>query len=174
MERIYHKLAPGLSRDLGNQLDAEDRQLILNFFLTFTRLEYALMKCGYSTGSEKRISIDWDKFADDYRHKFHELLDIYRNKELKEAVEYYKENPPGKQVLINGIVSLKPEVPKEELQFKELINLVKRVRNNLFHGEKLSQLLSGDDERDRALLQHGLIVLYTCIDVQTDLKQYFS
>ncbi|MEJ2646802.1 MAG: hypothetical protein P8016_00170 [Sedimentisphaerales bacterium] len=174
MEKIYHKLAPGLSRDLACQLGTEDRELVFNFFLTFSRLEYALMKCGYSTGNEKRISIDWDKFADDNQHKFYELLDTYRNKELKEAVEYYQENPPVKQVLINGIVSLKPEVPKEELQFKELINLVKRVRKNLLHGEKLSQLLSDDPERDRALLQHGLVVLYTCIDVKTDLKQYFS
>ena len=69
---------------------------------------------------------------------------------------------------------LKPEIPKKELQFKELINLVKRVRNNLFHGEKLNQLLSDDKERDRELLRQGLIVLYACIDMENELKRFFS
>ena len=174
MERISHKLASGLPQNLVNQFDAEDRELIFNFFLTFSRLEYALMKCGFSTGDEKRIIIDWDRFADAHQNKFLELLDVYRIRELIEAVDYYKENPPKKQVLIDGIVLLKPEIPKKELQFKELINLVKRVRNNLFHGEKLNQLLSDDKERDRELLRQGLIVLYACIDMENELKRYFS
>ena len=50
-------------------------------------------------------------------------------------------------------------------QSGRLLELVRRVRNNLFHGEKLHMLLGGSDgdpDRDKKLLKAGRQVLHCC------------
>ncbi len=37
--------------------------LLLEFFLTFARAEYALKNSGFAKGDERQVSPDWDGFA---------------------------------------------------------------------------------------------------------------
>jgi hypothetical protein len=43
---------------------AEDRMLVLQFFLVFARFEYALKRSGFLRGNESKVEPDWDRFAD--------------------------------------------------------------------------------------------------------------
>jgi len=43
--------------------------------------------------------------------------------------------------------------------------MVRRVRNNLFHGGKFLPVPPGDPDRDKLLVQHSLTVLRTCMSL---------
>jgi hypothetical protein len=62
---------------------------------------------------------------------------------------------------------------KRTIKLEKLLLLIRRVRNNLFHGEKLGVLLEGDSERDTDLLKHGLTILYACLQISTDVRSKF-
>jgi hypothetical protein len=69
----------------------------------------------------------------------------------------------------------KDVVPETNYPLEKLLRLVRRVRNNLFHGEKLGILLEGDSERDRRLLADGLTILYACLQFSSEItKRFFS
>ncbi len=42
-----------------------NRDLVLDFFLVLSRMEFALKLVGYTNGDEKNVSPDWDSFAKD-------------------------------------------------------------------------------------------------------------
>lgn len=63
--------------------------------------------------------------------------------------------------------------PKDQKRLQTLLGSVKRVRNNLFHGEKIGVLLEGDSPRDVKLLEHGLTILYACLSLSTELRNKF-
>jgi hypothetical protein len=95
--------------------------------------------------------------------------------EVKKAVRYYEETPPRKQIVDFDSLTWKDVVPQTDYQLEKLLLLVRRVRNNLFHGEKFSVLLEGDSKRDTYLLVHGLTILYACLHSSIDIrKKFFS
>jgi hypothetical protein len=44
-----------------------DRELVLDFFLRFSRFEFALKITGYACGDDARVDPDWNRFAADIR-----------------------------------------------------------------------------------------------------------
>ncbi len=51
---------------------AIDRELVLQFFLTFARFEFALKATGYARGNENFVEPDWNAFATSIRDAFDE------------------------------------------------------------------------------------------------------
>ena len=49
------------------QIDAD---LLLDFFLVFSRVEYALKNGGFVKGDERRVDPDWDGFAASIKDQF--------------------------------------------------------------------------------------------------------
>lgn len=80
-------------KDFLQSLDIE-RELVMNFFITFSRFEYALKRAGYIHNRED-AQANWEKFLKVHKSKF--LADCQTN-ELRNAVDYLKSHPPKKQV----------------------------------------------------------------------------
>ena len=161
----YRKCTRGLM-DRVHRMD-----LVYEFFFVFSRFEHALSVTNYLTEGNIGVSADWNKFAREMNEVFHVAL----SREVKKAIRYYEEAPPKKQVVDFDSLTWKDVVPQTDYQLEKLLLLIRRVRNNLFHGEKLGVLLEGDSERDTYLLKHGLTILYACLHTSTDIrKKFFS
>jgi hypothetical protein len=75
--------------------DSDDRKLAWNFFVFFSRMEYALKRSGnYLNKGVKEAQPNWDRFASDYHHKFNSNAP----EELRAAVTYFLHQPPRKQL----------------------------------------------------------------------------
>jgi hypothetical protein len=116
------------------------------------------------------LSAYWDRFGIERDGNFKPGL----LPELEEAVQYYEKCPPMKQVLESGRLAFRDVNPPEDQPLlQRLLVLIRRARNNLFHGEKLEALLEGYSERDIDLLRHGLTILYVCLAMNKDLAGTF-
>jgi hypothetical protein len=145
----------------------ESKDLVYEFFFVFSRLEHALMASYRKPNGG--VAADWDKFAKDINEKFLENV----SPEVEKAIKYFEDAPPKKQVIANGSLIWKTEEPQNDPQLQKLLEWIRRVRNNLFHGEKLQTLVEGDSKRDRDLLWHGLIILYACVGNHRDVENSF-
>jgi hypothetical protein len=145
------------------------RDLIYEFFFVFSRFEHALAMAHYLNENKGGVSADWNKFARETNDVFLATL----SPEVKEAIRYYERKPPRKQVVDFDSLTWKDVVPKTNYELEKLLLLIRRVRNNLFHGEKIGVLLEGDSERDSQLLKHGLTILYACLQSSPDLRSKF-
>lgn len=141
------------------------------FFFVFSRFEHALLMTNYLNESKSGVSSDWNKFAREVNDVF--LTTV--SPEVKKAIYYYEQTPPRKQIVDFDSLTWKDVVPETNYELEKLLLLVRRVRNNLFHGEKVGVLLEGDSERDTQLLKYGLTILYACLQSSPDLrKKFFS
>ena len=150
---------------------AIDRQLVLDFFLCFSRFEFALKVSGYARGDASQVSPDWDRFA----AEIHDTFEKDRTQALAQACESYLLNPPKKQVLANGSLAWSTDLPVDSTRQPELlISLVRRVRNNLFHGGKYSGALHEETARNEELLRGGLTILDECLRINPHLRAAFE
>lgn len=87
-----------------------NRELLLNFFLTFSRFEYALKVSNFLKRPNPSVNNalrppdaqpDWDRFAISLQSTFQKD----KNDQLLEASEYIIESPPWKQVIVNDGVA---------------------------------------------------------------------
>lgn len=117
------------------------RELLLEFFVSFSRFEYALKAAGFRKDPPDDADVSWDKFEN--------WLDTLQPAELTpvlRAGQYLLENPPKKLVVRGGVPDW--EVPGRDGQsdMRFLLQGLSRARNNLFHGGKW---LTAPEPRDR-------------------------
>lgn len=157
-----------------------DRDLLLEFFLTFSRFEYALKGSGLfkRTNPQRNDPLrppeaqpDWDTFAISLRCAFQSD----RTETLRRACEYILDSPPWKQVISNDAVSWETPVrPSHESDVEFLLRMVRCVRNNLFHGGKHNIEVHEDTERTEMLLKSSLTILDECLALAPRVKQVFD
>ncbi len=136
------------------------RELACEFLGMFARAEYALKASGFVRGDETSAHPDWDRFA----RSVDAIFAPQAHAALGTAVEYLLDQPPKKQVLIDGQVHWKDVPPDNSLSRAErVLQMVRRVRNNLFHGGKFLQGENNGGDRDRLLVEYSLIVLDACL-----------
>lgn len=138
-----------------------DRDLLLTFFVVFSKFEFALKNVGFlkMRGEERTADPDWDCFARSLKDTFK------RNSspELEKACGYLLEDRPKKQVVVDGRLKWRnPELSESLTEVERLLLLVRRVRNNLVHGGKFSTEGFEDTNRQEQLLRNSLIVLDAC------------
>jgi len=154
------------------------RDLLLQFFLVFSRFEYALKNSGFVQAGQSRknetapsAEPNWNAFA----RSIANLFTKGHNTDLNQACEYFLINPPMRQVLINGNVMWDTTEPDLSLgETERLLLLVRRVRNNLFHGGKFSNEAFEDIDRQERLLKGSLLVLKECLRVSTQVNSAFD
>ena len=155
------------------------RDLLLQFFLVFSRFEYALKNSGFVQAGRSRQTApsapsaepNWNAFA----HSIANLFTKGHNTDLNQACEYFLINPPMRQVLINGNVMWDTTEPDLSLgETERLLLLVRRVRNNLFHGGKFSNEAFEDTDRQERLLKGSLLVLKECLRVSPQVNNAFD
>jgi len=155
-------------------------EVLFEFFLTFSRFEYALKASNYfkRLGCQRNDPLgppeampDWDSFAVSLRDTF--LKD--RNQELQRACEYILDSPPWKQVIINDSVAWETPVrPKNESDIEFLLRMVRCIRNNLFHGGKHNIKIHEQTERTEQLLRSSLTILNECLTLSSRVKDFFD
>jgi len=160
------------------QIDAGidyDKQKAYVFFIVFSRFEYALKNGGYCTKTntkDTKAKADWDRFGRDLRIIFNE----YSSKELDCAVKYIVEGPPKLQTYDNNNLNWE-DSNRYENQNQSLIEwlllMIRRIRNNLFHGGKYPNFPVEEPSRNWELIDNSLIILMSCIDLKENVKDYF-
>ncbi len=154
-----------------------DRELLLEFFLTFSRFEFALK----ATGLLKRhpeeppdlppAEPDWDGFAVSLRPTFAPG----RTGDLQEACRYFLESPPNRQVLLGGVPAWETPVRGQNVPDVDfLLRLVRCVRNNLFHGGKHNMHVHESKERTQKLLRSCLTILAECLALSPDQQHAYD
>jgi len=142
------------------------RQLVCQFLLVFSRFEAALKQAGYCKQKDDRIVVEWWRFASE------NPPDTDGRGPLPlDSVRPLVERPPGRQVVSMKHLEFVQEQPLEApVQSKQLLAMVYRVRNNLFHGGKWPM----QPERDPELLQAALAALAYYVDLDDDVaRAYF-
>lgn len=147
---------------------AIDRELILEFFLTVSRIEYALKNAGYfERARHGGAQPDWNRFAREIAPQFE--IDAYD--ELQQACLYYITQPPDEQVVRDGRVVWSAAPPRKDTEFERILFLVKRVRNNLFHGGKSNPQGSEEANRNTLLIQFGLVILNEALRLNPEVRR---
>jgi len=159
-------------RQLLKQLNV-DEEAVMEFFVAFSRFEFALKQAGYlKSGKDgRKAEPDWHAFATKYEDKF----DPEKEPQLREAWDYLDEEPPKTQVVVHGKLDF--ELDKRlagKSPFDKATQAIKTVRNNLFHGGKFP--ISGvvdDPARKTKLLNECTILLEEMLELAPDVKTEF-
>lgn len=146
-----------------------DRELVLEFFLVFSRIEFSLKLAGFVTGGENSVSPDWGGFI----RKVSETFILGDDEEVATAIYYYIGHPPQKQVLKNGSLDWMPVPRQGSSDIEDVLMSVRRVRNNLFHGGKYNAEDHQEVARNEELLRQGILILKSVIrEIPSVLEAY--
>lgn len=148
-------------------------ELLLKFFLTFSRFEFALKNAGFYKKCESTqydAKPDWETFASSVKEQFQKQNDKQNdNDSFKVACYNICDKPPRKQIIINETLEWQNNsTQKPNSDINQILIYVRRVRNNLFHGGKCE--IASDKKRDKELLQDSLIILNGCLKLSKDVK----
>ena len=146
-----------------------DPGLAIDFFVTFSRMEYALKQIGFLVPSSADATADWPRLGRDLDAAFAAVADP----EVVDARNYLLTDPPKKQVR-SGTGTAWRLTQQREKGLELLLVYVKRVRNNLFHGGKASVADEVERTRNRDLVRHSLAVLNACLALHPDLSRVFE
>lgn len=162
-----------MTRDLPNIGQARlgdhlDHELMFAFFAAFSRFEYALKTGGFGREKPDATEPDWDAFATQIAQTFRERL--ASDEALRASVEELVTRPPKKQ---RGDLSWRDVDHQGNAKgAANLLLLVRRVRNNLFHGGK-AQRQGTDAERDNRLVGNALVVLDRALACHDRVRECF-
>jgi hypothetical protein len=132
-------------------LDGLPEKITVTFFATFARFEFALMRCNYlrTTPRGNFAEPDWDKLADDLGEPFFTAVEVSG----KAATLI---NDPPKRLIVQDHEATFGPRPEPVGNALGLFRAARRVRNNLFHGNKM---FAADRDRDVALMSEVLWLL---------------
>jgi len=149
---------------------SEDRALAYQFFVFFSRFEYTLKRARFvQTNSKGEARVDWKGFA----HKMAPLLCKHTDNSFKTGVTYIETHPPKKQVLSGQGFRRVEDNFSGDFDLDRVLVLVRRIRNNLFHGGKFPEGPEDDVSRDRKLLRSGITILRACLESSPTLMTPF-
>ena len=167
--------------DIPIQQTRVDKDLLFEFFLTFSRFEYALKESKFfqrlytertKCFKPPNAQPDWDRFAVSLRDSF----SADKTDELSEACEYIELSPQFRQVIVNNDIFWETPIrPEGEKQIEFLLRMIRCIRNNLFHGGKYNNLgIQEATERIERLLKSSLIILKECLDLSSVVSNAFD
>lgn len=141
--------------------------LAARFFQIFSRTEYSLKVAGYNYG-DGEAKVNWQKFA----RKVEDLIAHPTSPELKEAVDFIFDAPPKKQIMVDGFIQWKVVEPNTQSRADKLLQYVRRVRNNLFHGGKFNDHWFAP-ERGEPLLRYSLVILSAVVEAIPEVREAY-
>ena len=154
----------------------ENTEVFVEFFYKFARLEYALKRAGFLINHpDNTVEVNWNDFADKVKQQFED--DLTHNENLKTSVEFIENAPPRKLIRSpnsnNSPICWKVTPASQGGRLKNLLVYVRRIRNNLFHGEKSNTLLGGHtrDNRDGDLLRNSIVILDELVKLDSYIQQ---
>jgi hypothetical protein len=157
-------------KNLNKTITVEGQTLMTEFFITFSRFEYALKASNFANGNQDRVTANWESFVASIAAAFNEE----KTAGLKAAVEYLVQNPPRVQSLGNGQLSWRSRTfQANEPLINKLGLSIRDVRNNLFHGGKFNGNYQKDVSRNFILLKNSIIILNEWLDLSAAVKQNY-
>ena len=152
-----------------------DRDLAFRFLVEFARFEFALKAARfvYQGENERNLEVDFDCFARTIAEAFQTRLES-GDKELCEARDYYCNEPPQKQIWNGHEPDWTKALPQNRTESAFLLILLRRTRNNLFHGGKGWKRPDAAIDRDDELLRHGLRIMEAMIDCSPEVSLEFT
>lgn len=151
-----------------NAFDQIGRNLILEFFVAFSRFEFALKAENFVLGQD-RINADWDRFVGSI------LFDSDATPELKSAVDYILQHPPKVQgIQQNHIVWNDRVFSQNVADVLKLRYHISDIRNNLFHGGKFNGTFEPENSRNYQLVSGALVILNNWLTLNQNVHQHFS
>jgi hypothetical protein len=160
---------PDVIRRIAN---SGDRRLAWEFFVFFSRFEYALKRVeSYLMPGVGNAEANWNRFASDHNEQFNPDA----TPALAAAVRYYFEKPPRKQLRSDGEMSWSDPLTyqRNEPLLVWLLRVVRVVRNNLFHGGKFPLIPISDPSHDRELLANAITILAACLPLHQRVSDLF-
>lgn len=130
--------------------------LAYEFFREFACYEYCLKATGLRENT-RAAKASWSKYAAEVTKVF----DAPQSKELADAVSYFTDHPPKKQIVIDGVLHWDETLPDHKSKAELILLLICRVRNNLFHGDKFNGRWF-EPQRSEELMRHALAILREC------------
>ncbi|MCK4713499.1 MAG: hypothetical protein KAT26_11535 [Marinosulfonomonas sp.] len=123
------------------------------FVCVVIRFEFSLKECGFCISDRNAaVKADWQEFARTLDEDFFKQIEA--DKRVKEMF-----NPaPRQQIISHGSLDWREKKPATNNQ--ELLDAVKRVRNNLLHGGKSA---APDEYRNPTLVKEALFILTEAI-----------
>jgi hypothetical protein len=138
----------------------------LRFFATFARFEFAMKQCGYL-----RLT-DHGTVAQACRERLGADLpaDFFDGVRDARIATMLLERPPKELYVQYGAQPQFGSQAPPLTTTRQILNAVWRVRNNLFHGNKM---YPADRERDAALMSGALAVIDAIMQRKQDLSSAF-
>jgi hypothetical protein len=136
------------------------------FFATFSRLEFALKRAGFASRRNGTVSVDWERLDAAMHPGFFDAV-----LQAPQAQILFSD-PPQKQILSETSFLSWKKMPAPTTNVL-LVQAVKRIRNNLFHGGKTPGVPGNEPARNEALLQAGLFVIAKILQEHPQLDEAF-
>src|ERR1043166_5601935 len=86
-------------KQLSYTITVEGQNLVIEFFVTFSRFECALKASGYAIGDIEKVNPNWDLFTASIREAFDNEV---RPESVRSAIEYFSNKSPRVQNYENG------------------------------------------------------------------------
>jgi hypothetical protein len=146
------------------------RSDLSEFYLTFSRYEFALKATGFAKQTVRGAQIDWDKLARELGELEHLLTD--RRAEIEELLD----RPPKRLNLVdNDQLKWQEDSPKPTWgPTRVFLYRVQAVRNNLMHGSKFIDQESIDPQRETKLLASAVSALEIILNRLPNTKDAFN
>lgn len=114
---------------------------------------------------------DWERYAPSLQGQFAGVKDV----EFLKAIEFLKRQPPKKQVVgASGDIEWSATNQGSQTDAQYVFVLVRRIRNNLFHGGKYPMAPVTDVARNRRLLESAIVVMMQCLRLSKTVREAFE
>ena len=140
----------------------------LDLLLVFSRYEYAIKRMPQRFVQRRRdgsIEVDWDTYANT------QLTTAFYVKVRDEGIApTFFSAPPGREVVGNNAIEWRNTSPPPAT-VQDLIGMVCRVRNNVFHGGKY---VGENRTRQAGLPREATAILLAAVEHDPQLRGYFE
>jgi hypothetical protein len=156
-----------------------DRELIIEFFAVFSRFECALIRSGFWREAGRHP----DKYPAVNMKEFGELIAVdfanVTSEEFRSACRCLKNAKIERQKIKGGKIVWDPRRDDDVQEAVLVLDVVKTIRNNLFHGGKYPEGPKPegplfDVSRNNELFNSSLVVIEKCIKMNDKVSMYFE
>ena len=154
-----------------DSIDNGGTEIVFQFFISFARIECALKNSLTFATSNLPTQPNWELFLKTIKP----LTDYSSNASIKKAKDYILNNPPQIQTkTATAIEWTEREFQQNEPEENKLLQHIKDVRNNLFHGGKFNGIYKIDESRNYILINSSLTILNYWITLNQNILQLFN
>jgi hypothetical protein len=156
-----------LGEDMSVAPSGVDRTVLLDFFVTFARCEFALKTGGFAKCGEKRgvgceAQADWGAFIKAVSISFQSGVEP----NVEAACERLIDALPWELVLVNGNVMWQQQSSSAKKDLAtDALTVVRRLRNNLFHGNESGTLHGYVASQRGQRLRDAVLILQTSVSL---------